>query len=193
MQLPFISFGHNKPVIGVDDFNFAHWQCPAVQNETSLVIIRFAIPIHSSHGLRQQQCQKFSKKLLNECDDSYSYLRYYCFCKSEIYQYQTIRQSLFSQNDVWKVLGISNVRCNIDSFKADLDLDLINLDFLTIVCRNQHAIKSRKEDPDLDNYKHRLALEKPSRYGSRTSCQQFLVTAAIKTLRHTISQLIKFK
>ena len=23
MQLPFISFGHNKPVMGVDDFNFA--------------------------------------------------------------------------------------------------------------------------------------------------------------------------
>ena len=49
-------------------------------------------------------------------------------------------------------MGISNVRCNIDSFKSDLDLDLINLDFPTIVCRNQHAIKFRKEDPDLDNY-----------------------------------------
>ena len=65
---------------------------------------------------------------------------------------------------------MSNV-CYMMILKKDLDLDLINLDFLTIVCRNHHAIKFRKEYPDLDNYKHRLALEKPSRYGSRTSCQ----------------------
>ena len=46
---------------------------------------------------------------------------------------------------------MSNV-CYMMILKKDLDLDLINLDFLTIVCRNHHAIKFRKEDPDLDNY-----------------------------------------